>query len=167
MSILAPGSGRHPHLHQTFPTTIAATGDIITSWGAGTGQSVARCLGVSLHLIEIQECVGRRVEEEVPTCHTGLLLTPALQSADTVSDIVILSTRWTAASSELLVVDGTEARHLVLTRDTNACSSGDVSQVTWTRPPLTFTVPSIRNRWRLRAVLSISRPSPAGGEGGR
>ena len=104
--------GRHPHLHQTFPTTTAATGDIITSWGAGTGQSVARCLGVSLHLIEIQECVGRRVEEEVPTCHTGLLLTPALQSADTVSDIVILSTRWTAAAaaSELLVVAWTGLR---------------------------------------------------------
>ena len=98
---------------------------------------MARCLGVSLHLIEIQECVGRRVEEEVPTCHTGLLLTPALhQSADTVSDIMILSTRWTASSaSELLVVVGTEARHLVLTRDTNACSSGDVSQVTWPAEP--------------------------------
>ena len=118
-----------------FPRPPRPPGDIITSWGAGTGQSVARCLGVSLHLIEIQECVGRRVEEEVPTCHTGPLTTPALQSADTVSDIVILSTRWTAASSELLVVDGTEARHLVLTRDTNACSSGDVSQVTWPAEP--------------------------------
>ena len=32
-------------------------------------------------------------------------------------------------------LDGTEARHLVLTRDTNACSSGDVSQVTWPAEP--------------------------------
>ena len=38
-------------------------------------------------------------------------------------------------TSELLVVVGTEARHLVLTRDTNACSSGDVSQVTWPAEP--------------------------------
>ena len=163
-------AGRHQHLHQTVPTTTAATGDIITSWGAGTGQcwvSVSRCLGVSLHLIEIQECVGRRVEE-VPTCHTGPLplTTPVIQSAHTVSDIVIviLSTRWTAASHQSCGRVWTEDLHLVLTLVTLMHAARRcITPVTWTRPPVTFTVPSIRNRWRLRAVLSISRPSPAGG----
>ena len=58
----------------------------------------------------------------------------------------------------------TEDLHLVLTLVTLMHAARRcITPVTWTRPPVTFTVPSIRNRWRLRAVLSISRPSPAGG----
>ena len=103
----------------------------------------------------------------VPTCHTGPLplTTRVIQSADTfVSDIVILSTRWTAASHQSCGRVWTEDLHLVLTLVTLMHAARRcITPVTWTRPPVTFTVPSIRNRWRLRAVLSISRPSPAGG----
>ena len=102
----------------------------------------------------------------VPTCHTGPLplTTPVIQSTDTfVSDIVILSTRWTAASHQSCGRVWTEDLHLVLTLVTLMHAARRcITPVTWTRPPVTFTVPSIRNRWRLRAVLSISRPSPAG-----
>ena len=105
----------------------------------------------------------------VPTCHTGPLplTTLVIQSTDTfVSDIVIviLSTRWTAASHQSCGRVWTEDLHLVLTLVTLMHAARRcITPVTWTRPPVTFTVPSIRNRWRLRAVLSISRPSPAGG----